>query len=92
MLLFHPTHFFPPRHIRLKLNSPPLYEIVLQDVQAAHHLGEDQHFVATSQQFWQQFVNQHQFTSCLDHSLQLEIQRIWTVAPSEALQDLLLCS
>lgn len=67
-------------------------EVVLQDVQTADHLGEDQDFVSPCQQFGQQLVNQHQFPCSLDHGLQLEVQRIWTVALFKAFQNLLLSS
>lgn len=85
------SHLWPPPPSDLcSLCSPSLDEVVLQDVQAADHLGEDQHLVSSSQQLGQQLVDQHQFPGCLDHGLQLEVRCLWTVALLEALQDLLL--
>lgn len=48
---------------------PPLDEVIFQDIQAAHHLGEDEDFVATCNQFREQFINQYQLSSCLNHGL-----------------------
>lgn len=80
----YPPCVFPP--------SPSLYEVVLHDVQAAHHLGEDEHLVSPGQQFGQQLVDQHQLPGRLDHGLQLEVQRVRAVVPPEAIQNLLLRS
>lgn len=52
-------HFLFPFYSYGTVASPSLNEVVLQYVQAAHHLGKDKHPVATSLQFWQQLVNQH---------------------------------
>lgn len=46
-------------HCGWHMNSPALDEVVFQNVQATHHLGEDENPVATSLQFWQQLVNQN---------------------------------
>lgn len=46
--------------------------------------------MSTGQQLWEQLINEHQFTSCLDHGLQLEVYSIEAVALPEAFQDLLL--
>ena len=72
--------------------SPSLDEVVLQDVEAADHLGEDEHLVPPGQQLGQQLVYQHQLPRTLDHGLQLEVPRIRAVAFPEAVQDLLLRS
>lgn len=48
--------------------------------------------MSPGQQFGQQLVDQHQLTGRLDHRLQLEVQRVRTVALPEALQNLLLGS
>lgn len=69
--------------------SPSLNEIVFQDVQAAHHLGEDKHPVATSLQLWQQLVNQHQLASSLDHCLELKIWRLCIVRFFKLFQNFL---
>lgn len=82
------SHLPPP----LPCSLPSLYEVVLQDVQTANHLGKDQDFVSPSQQFGEQLINKHKFTGCLDHSLQLEVQCIWTVALLKTFKNFLLCS
>lgn len=69
---------------------PSLDEVILQDVQAADHLREDQDFVSTSQQLWEQLIYEHQFTSRLDHGLQLEVYSVRAVALPETFQNLLL--
>ena len=74
------------------VRSPSLDEVVLQDVEAADHLGEDEHLVPPGQQLGQQLVYQHQLPRTLDHGLQLKVPCIWAVALPEAVQDLLLCS
>lgn len=71
--------------------SPPLDEIVFQDVEATHHLGEDEHFVATCNQLREQFINQHQLPCCLDHGLQLKLRGIRAVGFSEIFQNFFLC-
>lgn len=52
---------------------PSLDEVVLQDVQTAHHLGKDEHTVPPSLQFGEQLVDQHQFPCSLDHGLEVEL-------------------
>lgn len=37
--------------------SPPLDQIIFQDVKTAHHLREDEHFVAACDQLGEQFIN-----------------------------------
>lgn len=49
--------------------SPSLDEIVLQDVETAHHLREDEHFVAASNELGEKLVNEHQLPRRLDHGL-----------------------
>lgn len=69
--------------------SPSLNEVVFQYVQAAHHLGKDKHPVATSLQFGQQLVNQHELASSLDHRLELKIWRVCTVCFFKLFQNFL---
>lgn len=45
----------------------------------------------TSNQLGKQLVNEHQFSSCLDHRLQLEVWCLRAVCFTEVFQDLLLC-
>ena len=69
--------------------SPSLNEVVFQDVQAAHHLGEDEHPVAAGLQLRQQLVNQHELPSSLDHRLELKIWRVGTVCFFKLFQNFL---
>lgn len=78
-------------HLHL-LPLPSLNEVVFQDVQAAHHLGEDEHLVASSLHLRQQFVNKDQFPRRLHHRLQVEVHGCGAIHLPEVLQDLLLCS
>ncbi len=55
---------------------PSLDEVVLQDVQTAHHLGKDEHTVTPSLQFGEQLVYKHQFSCSLYHGLEVEL---WVV-------------
>ena len=71
--------------------SPSLDEIIFQDVETAHHLREDEHFVAASNQLREQFINQHQLPCSLDHGLQLKVRGIGAVSFPEVLQNFLLC-
>lgn len=41
---------------------PSLDEVVFQDVQAAHHLRKDEHFVSTGLHLGEQLVNENEFT------------------------------
>lgn len=54
---------------------PSLNEVVFQNVKAAHHLGEDEHLVASSLHLRQQFVNKDQLPCRLHHGLQMEVER-----------------
>lgn len=78
-------------HLHL-LPLPSLNEVVFQDVQAAHHLGEDEHLVAPSLHLRQQFVDKDQLPSRLHHRLQVEVHGCGAIHLPEVLQDLLLCS
>lgn len=69
---------------------PSLDEVVLQDIQTADHLGEDEDLVSTGLHLGQQLVYEDQFTSRLHHGLQVEIKGNRAVHLSEVLQDLLL--
>lgn len=57
---------------------PFVYEVVLKDVEAAHHLREDEHLVSSSFEAWKQLIQQDQFTSGAHQSLEMEVwsQRI----------------
>lgn len=82
-------HFLFPFYSYGAVASPSLNEVVFQYVQAAHHLGKDKHPVATSLQFWQQLVNQHELASSLDHRLELEIWRVCIVCFFKLFQNFL---
>lgn len=60
-----------------------MYEIVLQDVKAAYHLREDEYFVTTCFHFRKQFINKDQFTSRLDHCLEMKIRSSWIICISK---------
>lgn len=70
--------------------SPSLNEVVFQDVQAAHHLRKDEHFVSTGLHLGKQLVNENEFTCRLNHSLQVEIYSCGAIHLLEVLKDLLL--
>ena len=70
--------------------SPPLDEIIFQDVEAAHHLREDEHFVAPGNERGEKLVNQHQLPGRLDHGLQLEVRGFGAVRFSEIFKNLFL--
>lgn len=53
---------------------PLVDEVVLQDVQAAHHLGEDEHLVSASLEARQQLVQQHQLACRAHKRLQVEVR------------------
>ena len=69
---------------------PSLDEVVLQDVQAADHLGEDEHLVPPGLHLGQELVYEDQFAGRLDHGLQGEVHGCGAVDLAEVLQDLLL--
>lgn len=73
------------------LSLPSLNEVVFQDVQAAHHLGEDEHLVSSSLHLGQQFVNKYQLPGRLHHGLQVKVDCSRTTYFPEVLQDLLFC-
>lgn len=64
---------------------PSLNEVVFQDVQAAHHLGEDEHLVPSGLHLRQQFVNKDQLPSRLHHSLQVKVDGSRAIHLSEVL-------
>ena len=70
---------------------PSLNEVVFQDVQAAHHLREDEHPVAPGLHLGQQFVDEDQLPGRLYHRLQVEVEGIGAVHLPEVLHDLLFC-
>lgn len=71
---------------------PSLDEVVFQDVQAAHHLGEDENFVASGLHPRQQLVDEDQLPRRLHHGLQVKVHGRGAVHLPEVLQDLLFCS
>lgn len=81
LLIFHPPSLL-----------PSLNEVVFQDVEAAHHLGEDEHLVASSLHLRQQLINKDQLPSRLHHSLQVKVDGSGAIYLPEVLQDLLFCS
>lgn len=52
---------------------PFLNEVVFQDIQTAHHLGEDEHLMSSCFHLGQQFVNEDQLSSRLHHRLQVKV-------------------
>lgn len=81
-------------NMNLSVLVPSLDEVVLQNIQTANHLTKDQDSVSPGFQFGQQLVNEHQFTSCLDHGLKTHFRHVRpaSVRVSKLLDDLLLCS
>lgn len=70
---------------------PSLNEVVFQDIQAAHHLGEDEHPVPSGLHLGQQFVNKDQLPGRLHHRLQVKVDGSGAIHLPEVLQDLLFC-
>lgn len=85
----HERSFFISFYLYCIEALPSLNEVVFQYVQAAHHLGKDEHPVATSLQFGQQLVNQHELASSLDHRLELKIWRVCIVCFFKLFQNFL---
>lgn len=55
-----------------------MYEVVLKDVEAPHHLGEDEYFVPASLEARKQLIQQDQFPCRAHQSLEMKVwsQRI----------------
>lgn len=66
-----------------------MYKVILQNIQAAHHLREDKDLVASSFHFWKKFINKNQFPSRLDHCLQMEVRSTWAVCFFKLSKDFL---
>lgn len=66
-----------------------MYKVILQNIKAAHHLGEDKDLVASCFHFWKKLINKNQFPSRLDHCLQVKVRSTWTVRFFKLSKDLL---
>ena len=85
-------------HERTEASSPPtafkrdlllVYEVVLDDVEDADHLREDEHLVVSGLQLRQQLVDEHQLARRLDHRVEGHF-RPGAVNVARLVQDLLL--